>query len=139
MAADPPRPKRNRWNTPFWEACDEHRLIAQRCAATGKLWLPPGPVSPYARSSDWSWEPLSGRGTIETWALMHQRYYADFPETLPYNVVQVRFDEGPSWISNLVGAEGRLPQTGMRVQVCFEDFGSGAERWSYPKFAPLRP
>lgn len=136
MSADPPRPKRNRWNTPFWEACNEHRLIAQRCAATDKLWLPPGPVSPFARSADWSWETLSGRGRVETWALMHQRYYADFPDALPYNVVQVRFDEGPQWISNLVDIGDDSPKSGMRVQVRFEDFGSGAERWSYPKFTP---
>ena len=134
MPTDPPRPKHNPWNTPFWAACNDHRLIAQRCAVTGELWLPPSPVSPHARDTHWTWEPLSGLGCIETWALMHQRYYAGFPETLPYNVVQVRFDEGPSWISNLVD---RAPESGMRVQVRFEDFGSGDERWSYPKFAPL--
>ncbi len=136
MPADPPRPRRNPWDTPFWEACDEHRLIAQRCAVTGKLWLPPSPVSPFARDTRWSWQPLSGTGVIETWAMMHQRYYPDFPETLPYNVIQVRFDEGPSWISNLIDAGDARPEAGMRVQVRFVDYGADGECWSYPKFAP---
>lgn len=136
MPADPPQPRRDRWNTPFWAACDEHRLIAQRCARTGRFWLPPGPLSPYAHSRDWSWEPLTGTGTIETWAQMHQRYFADFPETLPYNVVQVRFDEGPAWISNLIETD-REPRQGMRVAVRFVDFGGGDTRWSYPKFVPV--
>jgi uncharacterized OB-fold protein len=137
VPTDPPRPKRNRWNTPFWEACDAHRLIAQRCDASGRLWLPPGPVSPFSRDTRWSWKPLAGTATVETWARMHQRYYPDFPEALPYNVIQVRLDEGPAWISNLVSDDDRDPEIGMRVQVRFVDYGQGEGRWSYPKFAPL--
>ena len=90
------------------------------------------PLTPEWRT----WETLSGLGTVETWAMMHQRYYRDFPETLPYNVIQVRLDEGPAWISNLVDAGERLPERGMRVRVRFEDYGQAGERWSYPKFAP---
>lgn len=136
MAVRPSRPRRTSWNTPFWDACDEHRLIAQRCAVTGRLWLPPSPVSPFARDTNWTWETLSGLGTIETWAIMHQRYYLDFPAELPYNVIQVRLDEGPMWISNLIDAGDRRPERGMRVRARFEDYGEGAACWSYPKFTP---
>ncbi len=133
MATDPPQPRRDPISKTFWEACDEHRLIAQRCEQTGRFWLPPSPLSPYAHSDAWTWEALAGTGTIETWAVMHQRYFPDFPETIPYNVIQVRLDEGPAWISNLIDTE-RDPEQGLRVAVRFVDYGEGDGRWSFPKF-----
>ena len=135
MAAQKPEPRIDRWNRPFWEACREHRLIAQRCGETGQLWLPPGAVSPFAPGAAWSWAELAGLGRVESWVVMHQRYFEGFADELPYNVAQIRLDEGPQWIANLVGVEREALTADLRVRVVFVD-PETPEGWTIPQFTP---
>ena len=132
-AAARPEPRIDKWNRPFWEACREGRLVAQRCAETGRLWLPPGPVSPYAPGAEWSWETLSGLGRVESWIFMHQRYFESFADPIPYNIIEVRLDEGPRWISNLKGADAEALCRDLRVRVTFEP-PPDPDGWPLPLF-----
>jgi len=133
MAYQKPLPVIDQWSKPFWEAAKEHRLIVQRCDTSGRTWFPPAPVSPATRDGKWSWVELSGFGRIASWVVFHQRYFAGFADELPYPVVQVDLDDGPSIISNLVNLDGREITVGMRVRVVFEDV---TDEISLPKFAP---
>lgn len=126
-----PLPVIDKWNKPFWDACNEDRLTAQRCAKTGRFWFPPAPVSPYSGTSNWTWEALSGQGIILSWVVMHQKYFKGFAEELPYNIVQIELDEGPVLISNLVGVENDNIARGARVSVVFEKATEGLH---LPKF-----
>jgi len=116
-----PAPVTDRWNKPFWDACRERRLIAQRCLVSGAVWLPPAPVSPITRTDAWEWVQLSGLGRIRSWIRMHKSYFAEFPHTLPYNVIQVALDEGPVIISSMTDPHEASIAIGMRVSVQFED------------------
>lgn len=126
-----PLPTIDKWNRPFWDACREHRLTAQRCGETGRFWFPPGPVSPFSGTSNWSWGNLTGQGCIRSWVIMHQAYFKAFADEIPYNIVQIELDEGPILISNLVGVANDDIEAGARVSVVFEE---ATEEIHIPKF-----
>jgi len=45
---------------PFWDACAQHELRAQRCTSCGKFRWPPGPLCAHCRSWDSEWVKLDG-------------------------------------------------------------------------------
>lgn len=126
-----PLPVVDQWSQPFWDSCKQHKLIAQRCDASGTVWFPPSPVSPVTRDTKWSWTELSGYGRVTSWVMMHQRYFPGFANDLPYNIVQVQLDEGPTFIANMVDLKDRNIKVGMRVKVVFDDV---TDEFSLPKF-----
>ena len=128
-----PTPHVDRWTSPFWDACKENRLIMQKCRSTGKLWFPPGPVSPFTRNSEWNWAPLSGSGRVGSFIIMHQAYFEGFLEELPYPIAQIELEEGPMMISNLIGIPLEQIKVSMPVRVTFVP---GPENWRIPVFAP---
>lgn len=135
MSYTKPLPQIDTWNRPFWEACADRRLIAQRCDASGTVWFPPAPVSPVTRTAAWSWVELSGRGTVWSFVVMHQNYFKGFADEIPYNVAQVRLDEGPMLITNIVDAGPGGIEIGMPVRVVFEPC---TDAITLPKFTPAR-
>jgi uncharacterized OB-fold protein len=64
---------------------------------------------------------VSGRGTIFSWAVMHQVYHAGFADEVPYAIVVVELEEGARLVSNLVGCPVDAISAGMPVEVTFED------------------
>ncbi|KQP19263.1 Zn-ribbon domain-containing OB-fold protein [Pseudorhodoferax sp. Leaf265] len=130
-----PLPVVDVWNRPFWNACRDHRLLMQRDKAKGEFWFPPSPVVPRTLSREWEWVELSGFGTVTSWVVFHQKYYAGFADDLPYNVAMVRLDEGPFIFTNLVGMENDDIRIGQRVRVTFRDAN---EQVSIPVFEPVR-
>jgi uncharacterized OB-fold protein len=132
MSYTKPLPAIDQWNKPFWDACKEHKLIAQRCDVSGAIWFPPGPISPVTRDTKWSWIELSGYGKVSSWVMMHQRYFPGFANDLPYNIVQVQLDEGPTIIANMADLKDHDIKVGMRVKVVFDDVTG---EFSLPKFA----
>jgi uncharacterized protein len=129
-----PLPVVDVWSRPFWNACREHRLLMQRDKATGEFWFPPSPVAPRTLSKEWEWAELSGLGTVTSWVVFHQKYYAGFADELPYNVAMVQLDEGPFIFTNLVGIANDEIRIGQRVRVTFRDAN---EQVSIPVFAPV--
>jgi uncharacterized OB-fold protein len=115
-----PEPRIDPWNKEFWAACQERRLIAQRCDQTGRVWLPPSPVSPESHDASWKWVELSGRGTVWSFVIMHQKYFESFSEDIPYNIVQIELEEGAMIISNLIGLKNEDLEIGMSVQLIWE-------------------
>lgn len=135
MAYAKPLPTIDVWSKPFWEACKQKRLIAQRCSASGTTWLPPSPLSPVTHDGNWHWVELSGLGRIASFVVMHQRYFAGFADELPYPVIQVDLDEGANLISNIVDLGDRKLEIGMRVKVVFEPV---TDDITLPKFSPTK-
>lgn len=120
---DIPQPAIDPWNKPFWDACEENRLIVQRCRETGKAWLPPSPVSPYAPAAEWEWIECSGEGEVLSWVVFHQKYFAGFADRIPYNCVVIKLKEGPLLVSNIDGPNDAI-HIGQQVSVAFERRGA---------------
>jgi uncharacterized OB-fold protein len=113
-----PLPAVTNLNAPHWEALRQHRLAAQRCAACGLAWLPPGPWCPRCWSRTFDWVDLSGRGAVTSFVRFHQQYFRNGPFEAPYAVAEVTLEEGPRLYAQIVGAE---PSVGQAVEVCYDD------------------
>jgi uncharacterized OB-fold protein len=82
-------------SAPFWRAAKERRLVVQRCDGCGRLRFPPHPFCRACRSAKMSWAPVSGRGKIWSWAVIHEPTMPAFSEFVPFPVVIVTLDEAP--------------------------------------------
>jgi uncharacterized OB-fold protein len=121
------------WNRLFWEACGEGRLILQRCRGTGRCFFPPAPVSPFTGRPDWEWVEASGRGTLWSFVVFHQNYFAGMRDEMPYPVVMVKLEEGPYLMTNLAGLTAEQLEIGMGLAVRFVP---GPEGFTLPQFGP---
>lgn len=101
----------------FWEHARAGRLAVQLCEACGDLHFPASPVCPECLDDRQRWQPVSGRGRLQSWVEFHRAYWSGFEADLPYRSCLVQLDEGPLLISNLVGDPGEI---GCPVQVVFE-------------------
>jgi uncharacterized OB-fold protein len=118
----------------FWDAVGEGRLVAQQCGECGALRHPPRPMCPHCRSLVVDVVPLSGRGTLYSYAVLHHPQNPAFD--YPVLAALVDLEEGIRIVSNLTGIEPDDIRIGMRVQAEFEPtVGDG----SVPVFRPAAP
>lgn len=112
---------------PFWEAARERRLCVQRCAECGCYNHPPRPFCDACLSQRLAFEPVSGRGRIYTFTVMHQRDVAGFESEAPFINIVVELDEQPMllMVADLALGERERVRIGAPVEVCFEDRGGG--------------
>ncbi len=108
---------------PFWDACNEDRLVIQNCAACNRLQHPPQPRCAQCGSGDHlGWRAMSGRGTIYSYGVVYDTPVAALQANQPYNlaVIQLEEDPGINMYSHLPGAPVDEVPIGGRVQVMFE-------------------
>ena len=120
---------------PFWDAARRHELVVQRCAGCGTHRFPARDICSRCLSREAAWTAVSGRGTVFSWAIMHQVYHPGFAAEVPYAVVVIELDEGPRLVSNLVGCPPADVRAGMPVEVVFDDVAPDV---TLPKFRPRR-
>lgn len=128
-----PVPQVTPYLAPFFAAAREQRLVVQRCSGCGALRFPPREICSTCLSTEASWQPVSGRGEIFSFNVMHQIYHPGFAAEVPYAVVVVRLEEGPKITSNLVGCPVDAITVGMPVEVIFERLSPEV---TLPKFRP---
>ena len=115
-----PVPEIDETLAPFFAAAKEHRLVVQRCGGCGALRFPPRELCNVCLAAQATWVPVSGRGEIYSYNVMHQVYHPGFAHEVPYAVVMVKLAEGPTMISNLVDCPPDEIRIGMPVEVTFE-------------------
>jgi uncharacterized OB-fold protein len=134
MAYEKPRPDVSGPEAPYWEAAKEHRLVCQKCSDCGTLRFPPAQICEHCLSNSFEWTPLSGKGTVWSFILMHQKYYNSFADEIPYNIAVVRSAEGPKFLTNLVDIANDDIKVEMPVEVYFDDVD---ENLTLPKWKPI--
>jgi uncharacterized protein len=115
-----PLPHPTLLSRPFWDACREGRLTAQRCSDCGELRFIPSAFCAKCLSTDYTWQESSGRGRILTLTVVHRAPTPEF-ET-PFVVAVVRLDEGYDMFTNIVGTPPDEVHIGDAVEVEFEQF-----------------
>ncbi len=119
---------------PFWDGLKEHRLLVQRCRAGGHLVHYPREFCPVCYSADLDWEPMSGRGRVHSFTVVHRAANPVFQqEKAPYIFALIRLDEGPILTSNVEGIPHEEIRIEMPVEVYFDDVTDGV---TLPKFRP---
>lgn len=118
---------------PFWDACDEGRLILPRCASASceeDFFFPPRSFCPRCGGSELGWVQSGGRGTVYAATQVHFAPFArDLP--VPFTVCLVDLDERVRMLSRYAG-EG-TPPIGEPVAVRFAAIAGTEER--LPVFA----
>jgi uncharacterized OB-fold protein len=121
-------------NQPYWDGCRAGELRLQTCDACATPRFPDSQVCPSCMSDRYHWQRASGRGTVWSWIVMHQRYFAALADELPYNVAFVHLEEGPYLMSSLVEVPEDL-RVDEPVEVVFEAVPGDRV---VPKFRVLR-
>lgn len=131
-----PLPAADDLSQPFWEAAKQQQLVVQRCRECGYFNHPPRPACDACQSPQLHFEPVSGRGTIYSFTVMHQPNVAGFEDQIPYLNILVELDEQPRlfMVANLPAAAEEKIQIGGRVEVYFEEVSADV---TLPQFRPV--
>ena len=131
-----PLPAADDLSQPFWEAARQRRLVVQRCQDCGYFNHPPRPACDACQSQQLQFEPVSGRGTIYSFTVMHQPNVAGFEDEVPYLNILVELEEQPLlfMVSNLAFSKLDKIQIGRTVELYFEEVDDDV---TLPKFRPI--
>lgn len=113
-AAAPPHkyvPETEGLNQEFFRACAGGALHLQRCDECGAFRHPPRYYCRHCFSPDWSWQPVSGEGTVASWVTSHFTIDRGWVDEVPYTTVVVEVAEGP----RLLGAARGLTKHDLRI------------------------
>ena len=130
-----PVPEPDEASMPFFEGAKQGRLMIRQCTSCQEFLAPERVICTNCLSEALEWVQASGRATLHTFGIMHQRYHPGFAAELPYNVAVVELEEGPRLNTNLVGIANEDIRVGMDVTATFERQGEVAGEDVYlPKF-----
>jgi uncharacterized OB-fold protein len=120
----------------YWDAAAEHVLSVARCSVCDAFSIPPDVVCQHCHSTepDFTFVPVSGRGVVRSWTVMHQSFVPGFDDLLPFVLVDVELEEQDDLrtIGRLLDGPDAPLAIGARVVVAFEDIAPG---FSVPAFA----
>jgi acetyl-CoA acetyltransferase/uncharacterized OB-fold protein len=117
----------------FWRACREGRLEITRCTACAWYVHPPRPVCPRCGGREVAWEPVSGRATVVSYTVNHQRWMPGMD--VPYTIGLVELIEQADLrlTTNIVGCAPDAVTIGMPVRVTFQP---ASDEIALPLFVP---
>lgn len=130
-----PLPTINRDSDPYWASAREHALKLQRCQRCHKFRFYPSLSCHFCGSLDFDWAPISGRGEVYTFTVVHRGPGSPFADLLPLVVAMVTLEEGPTMMTNIVGCPIEDVAIGMPVEISYEDIN---DRITLPVFTPAR-
>ena len=135
MSQTPPKPipVPDEVSAPFYDGARDGKLMLQHCTACGRFSFPVRERCPHCFAAALEWRAASGRGTLYTFAIMHQVMNPGFAADVPYNVSQIDLEEGVRMVSNIVGVPNDALRIGMKLEAFFDDVGEGVR---VPKFRP---
>lgn len=118
-----PQPAMGPDSRPFWEACNDHRLLVQRCADCGSHRSPPKPLCGSCGSFECAWSESSGRGRVFTYTIVHHSPHPLSQDRLPYNIAVIELEDCDRVLltSNVVNCPNDALYVDLPVEVVWED------------------
>ena len=113
---------------PFWDACNERRLIVQNCTVCNRLQFPPEKSCAGCGSAEnLEWREVNGRGKILDYYVVHDSRIRPIRADQPINIAVITLDEDPdiNFLSNLPGTPVDDVPVGASVEVTFEEVAPG--------------
>ena len=115
-----PIPQADDESREFYDGARRHELMLMRCRACRAWRLPSRPRCPDCWSTDTEWARASGRGTLNSFGIMHQKF-PGFEDDTPFQYAVVELDEGPRIVSNVVDVPAGELRVDMPLQAVFDD------------------
>ena len=119
----------------FWKSTLEHNMRLQKCNDCGAFRYYPSEACHACGSLSYEWLPVSGKGEIYTYTVLHRAKGNPFEDETPIAIILVTLDEGPTMMSNLIDYEDDELRIGARVTLDYEDVN---EEITLPVFRPER-
>jgi hypothetical protein len=129
-----PIPPTSELTAPYWDAARRGELVMQHCEVCEARPFPPRARCPRCGADALAWAPMSGRGTVHSFTVVHRAPHPVFAGQLPLVVAIVELAEGPRLVTNVVGCDPAEVTVGMAVEVCFEPIDDS--QISLPVFSP---
>ena len=104
---------------PFWEACSRKVLQFPLCTDCLTLRHPPRVICPQCRSGKYSWEPVSGKGTVYSYVIYRRSFHPSLKADLPYAVALIDLEENLRIVSRIINVPMDAISIGMSVAVRF--------------------
>ena len=108
---------------PFWDACNEGKLIMQTCKACDRMQFPPEATCVQCGSGDnFEWREVNGKGKVHGFCTMYDSRIKLLQENQPFNIVVIELDDNPEikMLSHLPGSAPEDVPVGASVQLEFE-------------------
>nr|WP_249204996.1 OB-fold domain-containing protein [Achromobacter sp. Marseille-Q0513] len=121
-----PQPRVDALNRPFWDGCNQGRLLIQHCGACDRHVFYPRVCCPYCRADGLEWVQASGQGRVISHTTVRRTHHDGFNADAPYVFAAIELDEGPCLYGQLPGAplDGES-LAGRRVSAVFLEHGPG--------------
>lgn len=81
----------------------------------------------------YSWERITGNGYVYSYTVVYRAAGPAFEDKVPFTIVLVTLDEGPTMMANLVDQHDDGIAIGMSVRLCYEDIN---DQVTLPMFVP---
>ena len=121
-------------NRPFWEGCQQGKLLLQQCIKCHHYQFYPRLYCMQCTSDTLHWVEASGNGVIYSYTIIHQNKSPEFEHDIPYNVAIVQLEEGPRLLSNIVVVHATELRVDLPVTVVFDQVTATI---TLPRFRPL--
>lgn len=108
---------------PFWDACNQDRLVLQYCGSCSRFQHPPeGECLECSSDEELTWREIGGSGRIYSCAVIHDTPIAVLQAHQPYNCAVIDLDDAPgiNMMSHLPGTPVDLVPIGAPVSLIFE-------------------
>jgi uncharacterized OB-fold protein len=123
-----PRGHDNKW---WWDACDEGKVLIQRCKGCQVLRHPPRPMCGECQSMEWDSIESSLDGEVLSHTEIHHPRIPGYQYPLVCAVIKL--GEGTNFVANIVGCEPADVHIGMKVKGRVEQVD---EKTMLPQFYP---
>lgn len=125
---------------PLWQAAAHSEFALPRCRDCGTFdWYPKGQCR-QCHGRNIRWTPLSGRGTLFSWAVVRRALHKPLAPIAPYvsAIVAIEEDGLTRFVTRLIDCDPATLRIGMAVEVRFVDLGHPALETGIvaPLFAP---
>lgn len=120
---------------PYWEACQQMKLVIQQCSDCEHIQFYPRLMCSNCMGRNVSWIEASGNAIIVSYTIIHRPILPAYIKEAPYILAIVRLEEGPTMMTNIINCPLDEVVCGMEVTVQFKHW---SEEFLVPVFEPLR-
>jgi uncharacterized OB-fold protein len=128
-----PLPVESGETKPFWDACRRGTFLIQRCRTCERYQYHYRGFCCHCWTGEIEDIPVSGRGTVWSYTVIHRNRTPGFAERVPYVVALVELQEGVKVLSNVIDCDPESVRIGMPVRLTFV---KATEQWHIPMFTP---
>jgi uncharacterized OB-fold protein len=104
----------------YWTACNEGRLVLQKCAACGHVQHYHRILCTKCGGDRLADVDAAGTGTVRSFTVIRRAVSSAFDADVPYVVALIELAEGPTMMSNLVESPLEHITIGAPVELTFE-------------------